>query len=249
MAVKIKKGPAKKIPKGTTSGTKSGPSVAKAKSDKAKVAAVPRDLVTPEVAKEVTAAEGILGRVANLSEGGLSKEIQKYSKRADRFARESVNAGAIALVCAWACGKLLNAAKEKLGHGSFGKWRSEHLVPEFMSERTTVRYMQLAARCHDVNALLEWSPGLRQAYIACGVLPDPGEVDATEEEAQKIEVPKKQVLMTSLGDVQRNLRLFERNLQQFEGSKEKLDEDEKAQLKLMRIEIENFATRILKLLA
>ena len=90
---------------------------------------------------------------------------------------------------------------------------------------------------------------MRQAYIACGVLPDPGEVDATEEEAQKIEVPKKQVLMTSLGDVQRNLRLFEKNLQQFEGSKEKLDEDEKTQLKLMRIEIENFATRILKLLA
>ena len=249
MAVKIKKGVAKKIPKARTPGTKSSPAIAKAKSDKAKVAVEPPDLVTPEVTKELAAAEGVLARVADLSGAGLGKEIQKYSKRADLFAREAVSAGATALVCAWTCGKLLNAAKEKFGHGSFGKWRSEHLVPEFMSERTTVRYMQLAARCHDVNALLEWSPGLRQAYIACGVLPDPGEVDATEEEAQKIEVPKKQVLMTSLGDVQRNLRLFERNLQQFEGSKEKLDEDEKAQLKLMRIEIENFATRILKLLA
>ena len=74
-----------------------------------------------------------------------------------------------------------------------------------MSERTSQRYMHLASSFADPRAMLECAPGLRQAYIACGILPEPeaggsGGGDNPESRFKS--------LLSSLGSLQRNIRLF-----------------------------------------
>lgn len=164
-----------------------------------------------------------------------------------------MQAGASALVYAWACGRLLNEAKENLGHGAFGKWRKEHVESAGVSEQTSTRYMKLAESCSDVRGLLQWAPTLRQAYVGCGVLPPPPERDkdetdddlSAEEKQQKekekheIEVQrKKEVLLTSVSVLQQRLH-------QGIDLKENLDAREIRQIRLARVQINSFFEQIL----
>jgi hypothetical protein len=211
------------------------------------------DLMSPEVVKQVAQVEGVIEEVDHMTEAKLAECIKSCATRAANFSRKAVEAGASALVYAWACGKLLNAAKENLGHGTFGKWRKEHLEPEGISERTSTRYMNLAARCHDIRGLLQWAPTLKQAYIECGILPEPPEREKEEsvgdepteetrrkeDERREEEVRrKKEVLLASVSDLQQKLH-------QGIGIKKELDQGELRQLKLARIQINDFFNQIL----
>jgi len=266
MAVKSKKAPAKKTAAKKTQPNKPAAKKAAAKkptarkptakkttarSSKAKVVemeVVPDvpDLMSPEVVKQIATVERMVGDMVGMPDSALLKAITTCAGQSAEFSRHAATAGASALVYAWGCGRLLNEAKEQLGHGAFGKWRNEHLVPTVMSERTSARYMQLAARCNDVRALLQWAPTLKQAYVECGILPDPSVSD--REPGDKDEVLPKEKLFTSLTNLQKGLRLFETNLKSFEVSREKLDEHDRTQLQLMKEQIAEFSQRILTLL-
>ena len=165
----------------------------------------------------------------------MVKSIQMCANQAARFSEFTAQTGMTAIIYAWACGKLLNATKAKLGRGDFGAWREDKLGAEVMSERTSQRYMQLAKQHDDVRALLVRSPSLRQAYVACGILPEPEPTVGEEEEETS---PKTRALLTSLTGLQRNLRLFS-------GSGEKLKKPERTQLTLMRDELNQFFDELL----
>ena len=96
--------------------------------------------------------------------------------------------------------------------------------------------MQLAKQCDDVRALLEWSPSLRQAYIACGILPEPPERESGDE-TDSDEV-KRQALLSSITGIQKKLRLFA-------GLKGRLGAAEKTQLTLAKRQIDEFFDQIL----
>ncbi len=234
MAAKSKRVAAKKVPKKTPV-RKSVPRPAKAKAVEAEVVVDAPDLMTRDVTMEISDVEQLLSRLEGMSNAKLLGSIKHYSERAAEHAGSAVNASALALVCAWTCGRMLNAAKAKLGRGGFGQWRDEHLVPDVMSERTSQRYMKLAESCHDVRALLDWGPSLRQAYVACGILPEP---ERTADERDEEEAPKTRALLTSVSGLQKNLRLFT-------SSGEKLSRGDRTQLQLMRDELNRFFDQIL----
>ena len=203
-----------------------------------------------EVREQIASVEKFVGRADKLSDPEILGGIADYAGKAEAFRGHAVQAGVSALVYAWACGTLLNAAKEKLGYGAFGKWRRDQVVPTGLSERTSVRYMQLAARCHDITGLLQWGPTLRQAYIECGILPEPptkekagadGEEfseEEKEEEREKDVQRKKGVLLASVNELQQRLH-------QGISIKGRLDPSERRQLRLARIEIDKFFNQIL----
>ena len=66
------------------------------------------------------------------------------------------------------CGRLLNRQKETLAHGAWQPWLAAH-CPD-ISFPTARRYMKLSKHSHET--LLADAAGLRQAYLATGVLPD-----------------------------------------------------------------------------
>jgi hypothetical protein len=193
------------------------------------------ELRPPGVVKDVALVERRLSDLDGMSEAKLLGEIKSYAGHAARHAQSAVQSAASAVVYAWGCGKLLEAAKARVGHGKFDKWREQNLGKEVMSQRTSQRYMKLAKDWENVEALLEWHPTLRQAYIASGVLPAPPDrqhpVDGDREAA------KRQALLSSITGIQKRLRLFD-------GVKGELEADEKAQLKLAKAEIDEFFDRI-----
>jgi len=204
------------------------------------------DLMTTAVVKQIADVESVIGQIDRMTEAKLAENIEGWASLAAEFSRQAVHAGASALVYAWACGKLLNEAKENLGHGGFGKWRKEHVESAGVSERTSTRYMKLAESCADVRGLLQWAPTLRQAYVGCGVLPPPQERDKDEPEGESSEEErhekdvrrKKEVLLASVSALQQRLH-------QGIGIKENLDASEVRQIKLARVQIDSFFDQIL----
>jgi hypothetical protein len=193
------------------------------------------DLMPPEVMKQILQVQDFVGNSEHMTNAELARGISAFSKQASGFSLHALKAGASALVYAWACGKLLNTAKANLGRGDFGAWRDEHLGDDVLSERTSQRYMQLAKQSDNVKALLEWSPSLRQAYIACGILPEPERAGGDEGDSDEV---KRQALLSSITGMQKKLRLFS-------GLKGKLGAAEKTQLKLAKREIDAFFDQIL----
>lgn len=196
------------------------------------------NLRPPEVAKHLAEVEALI-KQSDKQSGmkkvhALIKPIEDYAMHAAKFSHKAVQAGASALVFAWACGKLLNATKKELGHDAFGDWRADRLLSENLSERTSQRYMKLAKQCPDIKVLLEWNPSLRQAYIACGVLPEPEQSDNDSSTPPQ----KAHVLLASLSGLQKNLRLFA-------GSNEKLGKEDISQLKLVRDELYRFFDQVI----
>ncbi len=217
----------------------------KSKAKSVELEVVP-DMMPPEVQKHLTKVQDFVEKSAQMKDAELARIITAYSKQASGFAQEAVKSGSMALVYAWACGKLLNAAKFKLGHGAFGKWRKEYVESAGVGERTSIRYMKLAESCSDVRGLLQWAPTLRQAYVGCGVLPPPPERDKdetdgnlSEEEVHENEVQrKKEVLLESVSALQQRLH-------QGIGIKENLDASEIRQIRLARVQINSFFDQIL----
>ena len=201
------------------------------------------NLQSPEVLKHIKKVEAIIKDVeatikSNKEIGAepIIPPIKDFAIQATKLSRQAIQTGASVLVYAWACGKLLIAAKAKLGRSDFGEWRDKNLGPDVISERTSQRYMVLAKQCDDVKALLEWSPSLRQAYIACGILPEPPERENTDGiDSDQI---KREALLASITGIQKKLRMFS-------GLKGKLGAADKTHLKLAKRQIDKFFEQIL----
>lgn len=214
------------------------------------------NLMSEKVLEQLASVEKLLGKAESLTDPAILKSIQDYASQADRHRGVAVQAGASAIVFAWACGNLLKAAKKKLGHGGFSTWWKENLS-QLISKRTAVRYMQLAERCSDLRGLLEWSPSLRQAYIECGILPTPekqsGERESGTDDGGETQL--RQRVLEGLSDVQKNLRHADRairilseNLTTMRASKIQFDAFEKEQVSLVKDEIIQFLKNIEELL-
>jgi len=193
-------------------------------------------LTSPEVVEQYSSIEDFVGGAATMTDTVLATEISTFSKDASESAQRASNEVAAALVSAWACGKLLNEAKTRCGHRDFGEWRRNNLDAGVISERTSQRYMQLARHHASVKALLELSPGLRQAYIACGILPEPPEREQIE--AGDAEDAKKKTLLSGVAGIQTRLRKIAiLNV--------KLAASEKKELRSVKVEIDKFFKTIL----
>jgi hypothetical protein len=213
----------------------------KSKAVSEEIADIP-DLKPPEVLKHIKKVEAIIKdaeAIIKASKGMVTDpiipSIKNFAEQAATLSRQAVQTGASALVYAWACGKLLNTVKVHLGRGAFGLWREDLILTEYLSERTSQRYMQLAKQFDDVKSLLKWSPSLRHAYIACGILPEPEARDTEEEDN---DLPKTRALLSSLNGLQRNLRLFA-------GSTEKLGKADLTELRLVRDELNQLFNEII----
>lgn len=199
------------------------------------------NLLPEEVENQVLSVEELLGKAEEMSDQLILNAISNYSSEATKYSGIALKAGASALVFAWGCGCLLNAAKERLGHGEFGKWRKKLIEGNYMSERTSMRYMKLAARCGDIRALLQWAPTLKQAYVDCGILPEPPERqnnDSSEDNADAQLTRKKVILLSVVSNLQQKM-------QQCVDIEGRLDDDERRQLRLAKREIDAFFSRIL----
>lgn len=100
--------------------------------------------------------------------GQIADEINSKFGEAIRLAGESARSGKAAIVAAIECGKLLNKAKDSVKHGEWEKWLLDNCGD--ISQETARKWMVLAKSNHGGN--LEDCNGLRQAYIACGILPE-----------------------------------------------------------------------------
>jgi hypothetical protein len=158
----------------------------------------------------------------------LATSICEFAEEADGHAHDAKASGSMALLSAWSCGVLLNIAKGKSKHGEFEKWRDKNFSSRF-GERTAQRYMLLADRFSCVEKLIKWNPSIRQAYIACGILPEP--TDSEKPANKDKEAVARVRLMKSVTDVQTRLRRFSTtNL--------RLDKDTRKQLVAAKSEID-----------
>jgi hypothetical protein len=123
--------------------------------------------------QELEEVEKLVIELPSINDEDLIKRIKNYSDRAEVRADEAVAAGSRAAICAWACGTILNRAKLKCGHGKFITWMEEHISSSGISLRTYQRYMKLARNHTCVRALIESKAGLKDAYVACGILQEP----------------------------------------------------------------------------
>lgn len=123
-----------------------------------------------------------------------------------RLADELLGFATLVLVKAWHCGCLLNFAKEQHEHGEFEKWFHKTFPEHFLRLRTAQRYMKLAYTYTRLNDLIVSNSSLRQAYITCGILPEPPE---SEGPANKDRESAARVgLLKSVASVQTRLRRF-----------------------------------------
>lgn len=101
--------------------------------------------------------------------GHIAEDINCKFGEAIRLAGESAKSGQSAIVAAIACGHLLIKAKTLVGHGKWEKWLLDNCGD--ISQMTATKWMRLAKLNHGLD--LSNCQTLRQAYIACGILPEP----------------------------------------------------------------------------
>jgi hypothetical protein len=98
----------------------------------------------------------------------LATEINAAYVEAHGLANDATVKARDAVARGLECGRLLNRQKETLAHGEWQRWLAANCPA--ISFSTAKRYMKLAKRSH--GTLLADAAGLRQAYLATGVLPD-----------------------------------------------------------------------------
>lgn len=117
----------------------------------------------------------------------IANDINDKFREAVNLAGESARAGNAAVRAAVACGKLLNQAKDILKNEKrWGRWMLDNCGN--IHQTTANRWMRLASQAHVLD--LDSCKSVRQAYIACGIIPEPtkptagaigtGEVDIIE---------------------------------------------------------------------
>ena len=188
--------------------------------------------LTTEVRADIGDVERLIGRLVEMPTAAILKSLKDYSGRAAGFAGDAIKTSARALVCAWACGRMLLAAKGKMKRADFTAWCDTH-VSGIMSVSTKQRYMRLAEKSGNVRELLAWRPTLRQAYIGIGILPEPEKGEDGEEAA-----PQTRLLLTTVAGMRKRL-------QRFADSRERLAEPARGQLQAARQELDTLFDRIL----
>jgi hypothetical protein len=98
----------------------------------------------------------------------LAPEINAAFSEASATAATATLNARQAVARALECGRLLNLQKDALPHGAWQDWLAAHCP--VISAPTARRYMRLAKQSHE--GVLENAAGLRQAYLATGVLPE-----------------------------------------------------------------------------
>jgi hypothetical protein len=83
-------------------------------------------------------------------------------------------------------GQVLLEAKTHCAHGQWYPWLAKHF-PEVSAE-TLRRYMRLANESHVTD--LATAAGLRQAYVACGILEQPPAEEGTATEAPEMSIDR-----------------------------------------------------------
>ncbi len=108
-------------------------------------------------------------KLMDLSDTDLAKRINARLPKIEasiHCAREHANA---ALEAAIETGCYLNEVKRRIEKGKWGDWMKKH-CPN-LKQATAYRYMGLARKLsHVINGKTDMT--IRQAYLACGILPD-----------------------------------------------------------------------------
>lgn len=102
----------------------------------------------------------------------LVENIKRSHQEALECANAAIHQGNAAILKARECGQYLLEAKQAVGHGNWQSWFSAH-VRNFdspFSQDTAARWMKLADASMEE---LIGAQGLRQAYIALGIIPQP----------------------------------------------------------------------------
>lgn len=146
-----------------------------------------------------------------------------------RLAAEALGFATLVLVKAWHCGCLLNLAKDRTEHGEFEKWFHNTFPEHFLRLRTAQRYMKLAKKNPCLEHLIESNSSLRQAYITCGILPEPP--DSEKPARSDKEAVAQARLLKSVANVQTRLRRFSKK-------KVSLDDETKRELVSAKAEID-----------
>ncbi len=188
--------------------------------------------ISPEICDEIRAVECLIDKLVEMPTTSILKSIKEYSGRAADFAKDTIRTSTCALVCAWACGRLLLVAKGKMKHGEFTPW-CEANISAIMSATTKQRYMRLAENFNNVRDLLTSGSTLRQAYIGLGILPKP-EKSRGQEDAP-----------TQTCHLLKTIKVAQKKLQRIVASKEKLETPERQQLRTARKELDTLLDIIL----
>ena len=235
--------PAKKVPKKTPQKKeKIVPKLPIVPTSEVEVVVAGPNLISPEVLELIAGVEKEVGAITSMTDEEVQICIETCAMQAVSHSKRAKSSISMSLVFAWGCGAMLNAVKADLRHGEFDKWRKEHFVDLGYSERSSRRYMNLAAAYPDVRDLLAWSPGLTKSYIACGILPD---TSPTDRPGEKEKPHPTAALYTGVRKFHESLDLFTKTLDAFRKSKEELSPEDKRQLILMKNELSEFLQRII----
>ena len=176
-------------------------------------------------------------RMAHADLKDLTSAIWKFVEDANEQASDAVASAGMAILNAWSCGSALIAAKGKVEHGKFEKWVEKEFSKIPLGLRTAQRYMQLARSYTRVEDLMVWNPSVRQAYIACGILPAPPEVETNSDKDS--EVIARTGLLKSVHGVQNKLL-------RFSTQKIKIDSKTKKELITVKAEIDKLFRDLIK---
>lgn len=105
----------------------------------------------------------------------LARDIREHHEAALHHAATSRNGALEAIKSAILCGLALNDAKRAVGFGQWEGWFAQHCP--HISIETARRWMRLAKQSHVTE--LTTAAGLRQAYIAAGILPPGGSSESS----------------------------------------------------------------------
>lgn len=203
----------------------------------------PPTLMVPIVEKRLLEIQKQISQMGSSTpDESVISSITEFHAMAIVYSQKAVSYSEMALVAAWGCGALLNAAKRNLPRGAFGPWRKTNF--KGFSVRSSTRYMQFAKRFPNIRPVLESGVSLRKAYITCGVLL---ESDASDRSGGKKKTPTV-VLLKGVRNCQKSVQLFTKSLDRFKGSNETLSPEQKEEIYLMKAAIGNFMQRINELL-
>jgi hypothetical protein len=173
-------------------------------------AATTADAILPALEKQIVVIEERLHSLKDGSGEDLVEDLLKWGHATRESAAAALTASQHAIVYAWATGRVFNLAKEKIGHGQFGKWRDSMASETGISVRSVQNWMKLAGKCSDVRALLVTGGNLVGAYRAAGVLPKPPEPPGKEDNDDDNNViptpPVIEKVFTSLANGRKSLR-------------------------------------------
>lgn len=108
----------------------------------------------PTVLEEIRTARELIDQLGRLNIQQTLDRLKDHSGRFLALSPDKERSSMLAVINAWLCGTLLNWTKKQKGHKAFGKWRTEHLVPAVMCERSTQRYMAMAKKYQTIDELI-----------------------------------------------------------------------------------------------